>query len=171
MQRRTFTRGVAAATLALAADRVLAHSSAGHGDKKPAPAAATAAPPEQTDWGIAGQRKAARRTVEVKMLDTMRFVPDRIDVKLNETVRFVVRNEGRILHEMVIGTKDELERHNQLMEQHPGMEHDEPYMAHVDPAKSGEIVWRFNRPGTFYFACLVPGHYRRGMVGTIVVRS
>jgi uncharacterized cupredoxin-like copper-binding protein len=168
MQRRTLTQAAAAAALALPAGRLLAHGSAGHGDKNAA--AAPAAPPEQTDWGIAGERKAVRRTIEVKMIDTMRFVPDRIEVRLNETVRFVVRNDGRILHEMVIGTPAELERHNKLMEQHPNMEHEEPYMAHVDPGKSGEIVWRFNRAGSFQFACLVPGHYRRGMVGTIVVR-
>ena len=168
MQRRTWTLALAATPLMLATTAARGHGSAGHGDKKAA--AAPAAAPEQTDWGIAGERKAARRTIEVKMLDTMRFVPDRIDVRLNETVRFVVRNDGRILHEMVIGTPAELERHNKLMEQHPNMEHEEPYMAHVDPGKSGEIVWRFNRAGTFQFACLVPGHYRRGMVGTIVVR-
>jgi uncharacterized cupredoxin-like copper-binding protein len=27
------------------------------------------------------------------------------------------------------------------------MEHDEPYMAHVPPGKTGEIVWTFNRAG------------------------
>ena len=27
------------------------------------------------------------------------------------------------------------------------MQHDEPYMAHVSPRKSGEIVWTFNRAG------------------------
>jgi uncharacterized cupredoxin-like copper-binding protein len=50
------------------------------------------------------------------------------------------------------------------------MEHDEAYMAHVKPQDSGEIVWRFNRKGTFHFACLVPGHFEAGMVGRVVVR-
>ena len=45
------------------------------------------------------------------------------------------------------------------------MEHDEPYMAHVAPGKTGEIVWSFNRAGEFDFACLIPGHYQAGMVG------
>jgi len=126
---------------------------------------------EQKDWGIAGDAKAARRSVEVKMLDTMRFSPERIDVKLGETVRFVVRNTGAVMHEFVIGTKQENDRHAALMVKFPGMEHDEPYMAHVPPGKTGEIVWTFNRAGSFDFACLIAGHYQAGMRGTVVVAA
>ena len=124
---------------------------------------------EQKDWGIAGDAKAARRTVEVSMLDAMRFKPERIEVRLGETVRFVVRNTGRVLHEFVIGTKTENEAHAALMLRFPGMEHDEPYMAHVPAGQSGQIVWTFNRSGTFEFACLIAGHYQAGMAGTIRV--
>jgi len=49
------------------------------------------------------------------------------------------------------------------------MEHDEPHMTHVGPGKRGEIGWRFNRAGTFYFACLVPGHFEAGMIGKVEV--
>ena len=56
-----------------------------------------------------------------------------------------------------------------VMVRFPGMEHDEPYMAHVSPGKTAEIVWLFNRPGEFDFACLIAGHYQAGMVGRIVV--
>jgi uncharacterized cupredoxin-like copper-binding protein len=51
----------------------------------------------------------------------------------------------------------------------PTMEHDEPYMAHVAPGKTGEIIWTFNRAGQFEFACLIAGHYQAGMVGKIMV--
>ena len=124
---------------------------------------------EQKPWGIAGDAKAARRTIEVRMLDTMRFVPDRIEVRLGETVRFVHRNVGKVMHEFVIGTPQELDEHAALMLKFPNMEHDEPYMAHVPPGKTAQIVWHFNRPGEFKFACLIAGHYSAGMVGTIVV--
>jgi uncharacterized cupredoxin-like copper-binding protein len=60
--------------------------------------------------------------------------------------------------------------HAALMLKFPSMEHDEPYMAHVPSGKSGEIVWTFNRPGSFEFACLIAGHYQAGMVGKIVVQ-
>jgi len=160
MQRRTLLIGAA-----LAPGAVLAHSSKPH--------AANNAPvrKEQKDWGIAAEAKAARRTVVVRMKDTMRFAPDVIDVKLNETVRFDIRNDGRMLHEMVIGTVKELEDHAALMLKFPNMEHDEPYMAHVSAGKRGAIVWTFNRPGEFEFACLVAGHYQAGMKGRIFVRS
>jgi uncharacterized cupredoxin-like copper-binding protein len=140
-----------------------------HGEKPHAKAAAVRK--EQKPWGIAGDAKAARRTVEVRMLDTMRFDPDRIEVRLGETVRFVHRNAGKVMHEFVIGTPQELDEHAALMLKFPNMEHDEPYMAHVAPGKSAQIVWHFNRPGEFKFACLIAGHYSAGMVGTIVVRK
>ncbi len=124
---------------------------------------------EQTDWGIAGDAKAARRTIAIKMTDNMRFSPDKIEVKQGETIRFVVSNDGRMLHEFVIGTKKELDAHALQMIKFPNMEHDEPYMAHVKPKEKGEIIWTFNKPGDFDFACLIAGHYQAGMVGKIKV--
>ena len=126
---------------------------------------------EQKAWGIAGDAKKGTRTVTLKMTDNMRFTPDRVELKLGETVRFVVHNDGKMLHELVIGTKKELDEHAALMLKFPTMEHDEPYMAHVDPGKKGEIVWTFNRAGEFDFACLIAGHYQAGMVGKILVSA
>ena len=123
---------------------------------------------EQQPWGIAGDAKGAR-TVTLRMGDDMRFVPDRITVREGETIRFAVRNGGKLLHEMVIGTPEALREHAALMQKFPKMEHEEPYMTHVKASHRGEIVWNFNRPGAFQFACLIPGHYEAGMVGTIVV--
>lgn len=126
---------------------------------------------EQTEWGIAAEKRHASRTIEVTMGDDMRFKPDRMEVRLGETLRFVVRNQGRAMHEFVIGTRAENARHAELMVKFPGMEHDAPYMAHVEPGKSGEIVWTFNRAGDFEFACLIAGHLQAGMVGTIRVAA
>ncbi len=126
---------------------------------------------EQKAWGIAGDANKVTRTVALKMTDKMRFTPDRVEVKLGETIRFVVQNDGKMLHELVIGTKKELDEHAALMLKFPNMEHDEPYMAHVDPGKKGEIVWTFNRAGEFDFACLIAGHYQAGMVGKILVSA
>ena len=126
---------------------------------------------EQKASGIAGDAKAVKRTVEFVMSDNMRFTPDRLELRQGETVRIVVRNTGQVLHEFVLGTKSELDEHAALMLKFPGMEHDEPYMAHVPPGKTGEIIWTFNRAGEFDFACLIAGHYQAGMVGKIRVRS
>jgi uncharacterized cupredoxin-like copper-binding protein len=128
-----------------------------------------AAKKEQKPWGVAGDVKAAKRTIEVSMTDNMRFTPDNIEVRQGETIKFVIRNNGKMMHEMVIGTKKELDEHAALMQKFPNMEHDEPYMAHVAPGKTGELVWNFNRPGEFDYACLIAGHYQAGMVGKIKV--
>lgn len=124
---------------------------------------------EQKDWGIAGDAKGAKRTISLSMGDNMRFTPDAITVKQGETIRFVVKNDGKQLHEVVIGTKKVLDEHAALMVKFPNMEHDEPYMAHVAAGKSQNLVWTFNRAGTFDFACLIAGHYQAGMVGKITV--
>ncbi len=142
-----------------------AHGKKEHSDK-PAPVIK-----EQTDWGIAGDVKTARRTIEVRMLDTMRFTPDRIEVQQNETLRFRVHNTGQQMHEFVIGTQQENQKHAALMMKFPDMVHDEPYMAHVPPGKTGQIVWTFNKAGDFEFACLIAGHYQAGMVGKIEVSA
>lgn len=138
-------------------------------DEKAQAKAAGPVKKEQKPWGIAGDAKAVVRTIEIKMSDQMRFTPDRIEVRQGETIRLVHKNEGKILHEFVLGTKKELEEHAALMKKFPTMEHDEPYMAHVAPGKTGGIVWTFNRAGEFDFACLIPGHYEAGMVGKVKV--
>ncbi len=124
---------------------------------------------EQKEWGIAGDPKQVKRTITLTMSDAMRFTPNQINVKEGETVRIALKNNGKVLHEMVIGTKKELEEHAALMLKFPNMEHAEPYMAHIAPGKTGEIIWNFNKGGEFDFACLVAGHYQAGMTGKITV--
>ena len=138
-----------------------------HGDKKDAKSASLRK--EQMPWGIGGDVNAVNRTIPVGMSDEMRFTPDKIELKQGETIRFTIKNNGKLMHEFVIGTKKDLDEHAALMVKFPKMEHDEPYMAHVAPGKTGAIVWNFNRPGDFDFACLIAGHYEAGMVGKIRV--
>lgn len=162
--RSLLAPGVISMTLGLLAPAALAHEKVQHADHHQA-----APVKEQKDWGIAGDASAARRTVTISMDDRMRFSPAKLSFRQGETVKLVVSNRGKLLHELVIGTPQELAAHADLMAQHPGMEHDEPYMAHVAPGKSGSLVWTFNRPGDFEFACLVNGHFQAGMKGQIRV--
>ena len=155
-----------AAALVGASFGAAAHGDAEHSKKENEPMRK-----EQKDWGIAAEAKQARRTIEITMADNMRFTPDRIEVKQGETVKLVVKNSGQVLHEMVLGTRKVLDEHAALMAKFPSMEHDEPYMAHVKPGTTGEIVWTFNRPGEFDYACLIAGHYQAGMVGKVIVTS
>jgi len=155
-------------TIALALALHAAGSAIAHGGNPDGHKAAITK--EQKDWGIAGDAAKVRRTIHINMGDDMRFKPDRIEVREGETVRLAIRNSGKLLHELVIGTAKELDEHAALMQKFPGMEHDEPYMAHVSAGKSGAIVWTFNRTGEFDFACLIAGHYQAGMRGKIIVK-
>jgi uncharacterized cupredoxin-like copper-binding protein len=167
LARRAAITRMAAVTAAAALPLLTAPARA-HTDKPHAPKTGPVVK-EQKDWGIAGDAKSAKRSIEVGMADNMRFTPERLEVRQGETVKFVVRNTGKVMHEFVIGTKAENAKHAEMMIKFPNMEHDEPYMAHVPPGKTGEIVWTFNRAGQFEFACLIAGHYQGGMVGTIMV--
>lgn len=155
-------RSLLALPLVLALPRAFAHGEQ-HGK------AAAPVVKEQKPWGIAGEPAQARRTVDIRMTDDMKMSPNHIDVREGETVRIRAINAGKVLHEIVIGTGDELKAHAEMMKKFPNMEHDEPYMAHVSPGKRGDIVWTFNRPGDFEFACLIAGHFEAGMRGTIRV--
>lgn len=140
---------------------------------------------EEKAFGQPGEPKKVTRTIQVDMHDNMRFIStgpgvrraggrdsysDEIRVNVGDTVRFIVLNKGKAMHEMVIGTMAELKQHAELMRKYPNMEHDEPYMAHAAPADKAEIVWQFTKPGVFDFACLIAGHYDAGMMGKVTVK-
>ena len=154
------------ATIAFAAGTAGAHGDQ-HGGAAAPPSAIKA---EQMPFGIAGDPSKVSRTVTMDMSDEMRFFPSTLTVKRGETVRFVVGNKGAIMHEMVIGTLADLRKHAELMKKLPDMEHDEPYMAHVRPGTTQEIIWQFNRAGEFNYACLVAGHFEAGMMGKVIVK-
>ena len=121
--------------------------------------------------GKPGKATNAKRTVKVEMLDTMRFNPQSITVKQGETIKFIVKNSGKVKHEMVLGTEKELKEHAEVMKKNPEMEHDDANQITVQPGKSGEIIWQFTKAGKVNFACLQPGHYDAGMAGTVTVNK
>jgi len=140
-----------------------------HGDKPHAAKGTDYAKAEGQVFGRAAHPHKATRTIRVEMTDQMRFHPADITVKRGEVVRFTPVNKGKVLHEMVLGTMDELKAHAEMMRKHPGMAHDAPHMAHVSPGKSGDMGWQFTKAGEFYYGCLIPGHFEAGMVGKVTV--
>ena len=142
-----------------------AHGSA-HDDRKHVPANLD---PVEKPFGRTGDPKQVTRTVNISGADTMRFTPAELSVRQGTTVRFVVRNVGKVKHELVLGTEDELRQHAEWMRKYPNMEHEEPYMVHLAPGQSGEVIWQFTEPGEFQFGCLIPGHFEAGMKGRIRV--
>lgn len=133
-----------------------------HADSKEGHASAMGQP------GVAAQ---VARTIEVDMNDAMRFTPSDIAVKKGETVKFIVKNSGKIKHEMVLGSARELVEHAAMMQKFPEMEHADANQISVDPGQSGQIIWTFSKAGKFDFACLQPGHFEAGMKGQVKVAA
>jgi uncharacterized cupredoxin-like copper-binding protein len=123
--------------------------------------------------GVPGNPKRPARVVEVVMKEgdgKMEYVPNRVDVKRNEQIRFVLKNAGELVHEFVLATTADNLKHAELMQKYPDMEHDDPNGKTLQPKANSEILWRFTKRGTFEFGCLIPGHREAGMTGTVVVR-
>lgn len=139
--------------------------------------------------GKPGKASAAKRTIEVVMKDNY-YEPESLSVEEGETIRFIVHNQGMLVHEFNIGTADMHTAHQEemmMMVEHgvllgtkidhdrmkmdmgngKTMEHDDPNSVLLEPGKSAEIVWTFPSSGKLEFACNVPGHYQAGMVGMI----
>jgi uncharacterized cupredoxin-like copper-binding protein len=153
---------LAAALAALSATTALAGPGAGgHGHGA------------ETAYGKPGDPKKPARVVNVVMREAdgkMLFTPDRLEVRRGEQVRFMLRNNGELDHEMVLATLEENLKHAVEMQKNPDMEHDDPNAKRLAPKKSGEIVWQFTKAGEFDFSCLIPGHREAGMTGKVIVK-
>jgi len=154
---------------AIAVSLVSATGAPAHDDKNHVKKEEQRADDHAAALGKPGDPGKVTRSIRVEMNDTMRFKPANIKVKRGETIRFIVRNSGKVKHEMVLGTIKELKEHAELMRKFPEMEHADPNQVSVEPGKTGELIWQFSKAGTFDFACLVPGHFEAGMVGKVRV--
>jgi uncharacterized cupredoxin-like copper-binding protein len=119
--------------------------------------------------GEPGNPQTPSRTIEVEMSE-MAYTPSRIEVKRGEQIRFVIRNVGEDDHEFLLATTAENLKHAEDMQKHPHMEHEESNAVRLTPKKSAEIVWKFTKPGTFEYSCLIPGHRENGMIGEVNVK-
>ena len=123
--------------------------------------------------GRPGDPKKPARVIEVLMKEgngTMSYVPDRVEVKRGEQVRFVLKNVGALAHEFVLASTADNLKHAALMQKYPDMEHDDPNGKSLETMKSTELLWRFTKAGEFDFACLIPGHREAGMHGKVIVK-
>lgn len=126
---------------------------------------------DEAAYGKPGDPAKVTRTINVEMNDSMRFKPATINVKRGETIKFVLKNTGKLEHEFVLGEAKSLKEHAELMRKFPEMEHAEPNQIEVEPGQSGELVWQFSKAGKFDFACLIPGHFEAGMKGKVAVKK
>ncbi len=183
---RLFVRATSAAALVLSLPTIAlaAEGPAGHGH-----GAASAI-------GEPAKANGTTRTVMIKMIDNS-FEHESIQVKAGETVRFVLTNDGQLLHEFNIGTAAMHAQHQKemamMMEQGmltptgmnhqmmnmdhaqmmggQSMKHDDPNSVLVAPGEKKELVWKFTKAVDLEFACNIPGHYESGMVGQVQFRK
>lgn len=123
--------------------------------------------------GEPGNPKKPARIVLITMREgdgKMMFIPDRVEIRLGEQIRFMIHNSGELAHEFILASTEENLKHAELMKKNPDMEHDDPNGKTVEPKKGAEIVWKFTKKGAFEYGCLIPGHREAGMTGTIIVK-
>jgi uncharacterized cupredoxin-like copper-binding protein len=123
--------------------------------------------------GEPGDPKKRARVVLITMREEagkMMFIPDKVEVKKGEQIRFMLKNSGALEHEFMLATAAENAKHAEQMKKFPDMEHDDPNGKRLKPNASAEIVWRFTKAGEFQYGCLIPGHPEAGMLGTVIVK-
>jgi uncharacterized cupredoxin-like copper-binding protein len=132
-----------------------------------------AAAPKFT-FGEPGKSNKAARTVTIAMTDGT-FEPSALEVKVGETIRFVVTNTGELDHDFTLGDAATEKAHRaemaEMAEKGGEMQHDDPNAVVVKPGETKALTWKFTRAGRLEFDCDVPGHYEAGMAGTISVMS
>jgi uncharacterized cupredoxin-like copper-binding protein len=108
------------------------------------------------------------------------FEPSVVQVKSGQTVKFVVRNDGDLVHELTIGDETkQLEHRREMAELFESgavtvdkvntkamHEHGHSNSVLLAPGQTGEVIWTFADSKTIEFGCNVPGHYESGMRGT-----
>ena len=124
-------------------------------------------------FGEPGKPDKADRTVTIVMTDN-RFDPDKLEVKLGETVRFLLTNASTLDHDFTLGDAPIQKAHRmemaEMAKEGGEMHHaDDPNALFVEAGQTRELTWKFTRAGRIEFDCNVPGHYEAGMAGTISV--
>ncbi len=142
-----------------------------------APARIGEAPKART--GDAPQAQASTATVREVTLTASewRFAPAAIQLTAGQPTRLVLKNDGKILHDVALMGLDAQMADGQ-MEMGQAGEHAEgatpnvsSAIVHVDaePGKTGTVEFTPARSGTYRFACTLPGHEQAGMVGQLTV--
>ena len=139
--------------------------------------------------GEKGKVSDVTRTITIKMYDNY-YEPAQIQIKKDETIKFVVLNVGELVHEFNIATKEmhikhqpemmvmvengillsdrvDKEKMRQMAKKNPSMGHSHSNSVLLSPGEKGELVWKFSNKAKLEAACNVPGHYEVGMIAKI----
>ena len=139
--------------------------------------------------GVKGNKANVDRTITVLMYDNY-YKPKQIKVKKNETIKFLVKNKGELVHEFNIATKEMHLKHQpemmmmveneillvdkvdkkkmmEMSKKNPVMAHSHSNSVLLSPGEKAELIWKFSNSVDIEAACNVPGHYDVGMIAKI----
>ncbi len=139
--------------------------------------------------GIKGKEEKVDRVIQVSMYDNY-YQPNKFKVKMNETIKFVVKNKGQLVHEFNIASKEMHLKHqpemmmmveneilmvnkidkkkmHEVSKKNPSMAHSHSNSVLLAPGESAELIWKFSNSIVIEAACNVPGHYEAGMIAKI----
>lgn len=121
-------------------------------------------------FGEPGNQSEVNRMVEISALDLLEFDPETLEVQSGETITFVVTNDGKNVHEFVVGGESYQQEHATEMSGGEQMGAGANQIE-IKPGATKSLTWTFTQPGEVLYGCHEPGHYEGGMVGTIEVSS
>ena len=125
---------------------------------------------ESTFWfGHPGEATNVKRTIVLSATD-IKFAPTQLTIAAGDTVKFEIRNEGKLDHEFILGSEAEQVEHDKDMTAMAGMKITHVNGVSVAPGRTGTLIWTFTKAGSLQYACHVPGHYVAGMVGQITIK-
>ena len=130
--------------------------------------------------GEKGNIKEVTKVIKVKMFDNY-YEPNEIIVKKGETVKFIVKNMGELVHELNIATKEMHIKHQpemakrveheilladkidknkmkEMAKMDHAMSHKHANSVLLEPSDTGEIIWKFSTSAKLEIACNVHGH-------------
>ncbi len=139
--------------------------------------------------GVKGNESSVDRVINVTMYDNY-YEPNSINIKKNETIKFIVTNKGKLVHEFNIATKkmhlnhqpemmmmveneillaDKIDKKKmkEMSKKNPSMAHSHSNSVLLSPGESGNLIWKFTNSVELEAACNVPGHYEVGMIAKI----
>ena len=139
--------------------------------------------------GVKGNEKDVDRVITVLMYDNY-YKPNQIKIKKNETIKFLVKNEGELVHEFNIATREMHQKHQtemmkmveneillvdkidkkkmkEISKKNPSLAHSHSNSVLLSPGESAELIWKFSNFVDIEAACNVPGHYDVGMIAKI----
>ena len=140
--------------------------------------------------GERGDPNNIDRVIIIKMYDNY-YEPNIINIKKGETIKFIVKNLGEMVHEYNIGTREMHIKHQPEMQKlidheillvdkidrvkmkkmskmDHSLSHSHSNSIMLEPKKTGEIIWKFSKAINLEMACNIPGHYESGMVGNLI---